>query len=699
METTLPRCQLRTDRFPYAVSADLFGVLDRQRGHLMPWCAVAFGIGVALYFSLRWEPQAFHAQVLLVSGTVVLALCFLDPLATLRPILIAGGLGILGFLSADWRAERVSAPVLEYRMYGPVAGRVVKVDRSASDKVRLTLDQVQSTKLAPKKTPRRVRVSLHGEQQFIRVKPGDFVMTTAHLSPPPGPAEPGGFDFQRHAWFERLGAVGYSRVPVLRFKPADKSSWLIKLQRFRVSLASSIRTRVGGSEGPFAAAILTGDRSTIPKEALDDLRASNLAHLLAISGLHMGLLTGVVFAGVRYLLALLPGLAVRLPTKKVAAVVALAAGFFYLGLSGANVATQRAFIMVAVMLTAVCLDRRALTLRAVAFAALIVLIIRPESIYGPGFQMSFAATTALVAGFRVWRDFGLGQWIPKVLRPIVGVVLSSFLAGIATAPFAAAHFNMFAQYGLLANLLSVPVMGLAVMPGAVIAGLMAPIGLEEPGVWIMRTGLAWILGVAHWVSDLDGAVIRVATPGAWAIPCVSFAGLFLCLWQGPLRCIAAVPLVAVFLAWNVTPRPDFLISDTGGLFGVATAQGRALNKPKGDGFAAGIWLENDGDTASQDTASRRLNADPNRVTIQREGFDVVFDRRKDLTEVDITQACDAFDLVFVVRFEGRLPCTGITAGSLRRAGTVAVWLEPELRFATSNGVRGDRPWVPTKARQ
>ncbi|KKK80916.1 hypothetical protein LCGC14_2818710, partial [marine sediment metagenome] len=215
-------------------------------------------------------------------------------------------------------------------------------------------------------------------------------------------------------------------------------------------------------------AILTGDRSGMGRDTLQALRDSNLAHLLAISGLHMGLLTGVVFSALRFALALIPALALGHPVKKYAAVGALLAGAGYLALSGGNVATQRAYIMVAVVLGAVLLDRRALTLRGVALAATIVLVLRPEALTGPGFQMSFAATTALIAVFRLMRDSG-GPRAPRLLQPVLALVVSSGVAGAATAPIAAAHFNQIAKFGLVANLLSVPLMGTLVMPAAVLA--------------------------------------------------------------------------------------------------------------------------------------------------------------------------------------------------------------------------------------
>lgn len=486
--------------------------VNAQRGHLFGWAPVCVGLGITLYFARETEPDVVACMAALVLGLVSVLGQRVFPEGP-RPLIVGVALVALGFGLAGVRANAVAEPVLGFRYYGPIEGRIVEIDRSQSDAVRLTLDRVVLARMDPDRTPARVRVSLYGEQGYITPEPGQVVILTGHLSPPSGPVEPGGFDFQRMAWFEGLGAVGYTRTPVLLGRSASEGNialWVYE-QRYRISQA--VQERLPGPTGGFAAAIMVGDRSAIDQESLDALRASNLAHLLAISGMHMGILAAFVFGVVRYGLSLWPRCALRVPVKKIAAVVALVAAALYLALSGGNVSTERAFVMVAVMLVAVLMDRRALTLRAVAIAALIVLTLRPEALFGPGFQMSFAATTALVVVFRTLRGREVTH-LPRWSRPVVAVFISSLVAGLATAPFAAFHFNQVAQLGLIANLLSVPLMGTLVMPAAVVAAVLAPLGLEMVGLWVMDLGLRWILGVARFIADQDIALRHVVTPGS-----------------------------------------------------------------------------------------------------------------------------------------------------------------------------------------
>ena len=671
-----------------------FDLILRQRGHLSAWVPVCLAIGVGIYFGLPLEPGS-GAYASLASAVIGLAAAAQWLGERTRPLFLAALLVIVGILAAGARANMVAEPVLGFRYYGPIEGRVIKVDRSQSDKVRLTLDRVVLERTPEWRTPAKVRVSLHSKETFITPEPGMLVMMTGHLSAPQGPVEPNGFDFQRMAWFQRLGAVGYTRSPVLTLAPVEQGLAGVMIQRLRSGISQGVQAMMPGDAGAFAAAIMTGDRSGMKREVLGQLRASNLAHLLAISGLHMGLLTGFVFGAIRLILSLVPVINLHWPIKKIAALIALLAASGYLALSGGNVATERAFIMVAVMLVAILFERRALTLRAVALAAIIVLLRRPEALTGPGFQMSFAATTALVAVFGALRHWD-GANVPRVLRPVVAVLISSFVAGAATAPVAAAHFNQIAHYGLLANMLTVPLMGILVMPAAVMAAVLYPLGLAWVGLGVMRWGVLWILGVAEWVAGLDGALSHVVTPMAAVLPLIGLGMLWLILWQGRLR-YAGIGLALIgFILWANTERPAVLISPSGGLVGLMGAEGRALSKPRGDGFSARSWLENDGDSGlEQAEAFGRAGFSGEKGALR---FMVDGQAFVNLTgkEAEARLAAECLAGIWVVStayYDGEGPCRMIDAASLEQTGALAIYTQKDgLRVTGAKDQAGERLW-------
>lgn len=666
--------------------ARIEAALLEQRGSLFPWTPVCLGLGVGLWFALRSEPGVEIYVGLGAMGVVAVAIALRWP-SGWSPLAWAVALIALGAGLAGARAHGVAAPVLGWRYYGPVEGRVVKLDRSASDALRITLDQVRLDRVAPDRTPARVRLSLHnGDQTGLLA--GQRIMTTAHLSPPQGPAEPGGFDFRRHAWFQRLGAVGYTRNPVMTVAPPQVRGAALRILGARMAASAHVRAILPGDSGGFAAAVTTGDRSGVGQDALQALRDSNLAHLLAISGLHMGLLAGFVFAAIRIAIAAIPPLALRVPGHKIAAIAALIAAAGYLLLSGRNVATERAFVMVAVALFAVLWDRRALSLRAVAAAALIVLVARPEALLSPGFQMSFAATTALVAVFTALRDTALPR-APGWVKPVLGVVISSAVAGAATAPVGAAHFNAMAHYGLAANLLCVPLMGLVVIPAAVLALLLAPFGLDAVGLWLMGAALDWILGVAHYVASLPGAVGHVPGPGPWVLPLLALGALWLVLWQGRARLFGLLPAALSVWLWAGAERPQVLVADNGNLVGVLTPEGRALSKPKGNGFVAGIWLENDGDGAPQQIAAARWPDGAGRARVFRiAGAEIVHLSGK--RAVAAFPGCSKDQIVIAsVPLDLTGPCTQFDPKRLRATGSLAI---TDGKLITARQVSGNRLW-------
>lgn len=667
----------------------LAAVLLGQRGHLFPWAPVCLATGIGVFFALRVEPPELLLWLCGSLGLLAVVQHRAGPVW--GPLLAAVALASLGFALAGARAHQVAGPVLDFRYYGAIEGRVIQIDRSASDALRLTLDRVVLERMDPDEVPTRVRVSLHGTQGYLDPTPGQVVILTGHLSPPGGSVEPGGFDFRRHAWFLRLGAVGYTRKPVLLLEPAGEG---LRVARLRLWLSARVQAALPGERGAFAAAIMTGDRSGMGQDTLQALRESNLAHLLAISGLHMGLLAGFVFAALRLGLLLHPHVRHHWPVKKLAAAGALVAASGYLALSGGNVATERAFMMVAAALCAMMLDRRALSLRSVAIAALVVLVMRPEALMGPGFQMSFAATTALVAVFErltIWqRDHALPRWI----APVMSVVVSSAVAGAATAPVGMAHFNQIAQYGLLANLVAVPVMGIWVVPLAVLAALLMPFGLDWVALEIMALGLGWILGVAHTVAGWEGSVGHIVSPAPIVLPLIAIGGLILCLWRGRGRLSGLAPLGLAAMLWAGTERPPVLIADSGTLVGLMTPQGRALSRDRGSAFVAGVWLENDGQGFNQPQAAA-LWPEPVVDRMARadlEGLNILhLQGKRAAARIDTCQPGQ----IVVSSVDIDLPggCEVFDPARLRNSGSVAVWMEQGTpRIVTDRDLSGARLW-------
>jgi competence protein ComEC len=171
------------------------------------------------------------------------------------------------------------------------------------------------------------------------------------------------------------------------------------------------------------------------------------------------------------------------------------------------------------------------------------------------------------------------------------VFISSLVAGLATAPFAAFHLTQIAQLGLIANLMSVALMGALVMPAAVLAAVLAPLRLDMVGLWAMDLGLRWILGIAHFVADQDGALRHVVTPGPEVLALIAFGGIFVVQWRGSIRWAGVALVILAFALWHVAERLAVLLAESGSLIGVIIETGRVVSKESGEAFAVESWLE------------------------------------------------------------------------------------------------------------
>lgn len=689
------------------------------RAGLFLWVPVWLAAGITLWFHAPgfWSGPALILPAL--AGVAALVMLVATPRMALggrlgwdaADRLRLGSAALLliccGLAMTAARAQMVAAPTLAWRYYGPVEGRLVQIDRSARDRIRLTLDQVVLRDTSPARTPGQVRLSLMDPAADIP-ELGQRVMLTGHLGPPPGPAAPGSFDFRQFAWFARIGAVGYTRTPIMTVRPPEGGIWL--MHRARMSISAGIQSAIGGQAGAVAAALMTGDRSGISEATNESMRASNLYHIISISGLHMSMLAGFVYTAFRLAMVLAQALGARPPlaTHKIAAGAALFSSGVYLWLSGGGVATERSFIMVAVMLGAILCDRRAISLRTVALAATIILICNPESVTAPGFQMSFAATVALILSYGP--GLRLCGALPWWLRPVPLLLLSSFIAGIATAPIAAAHFSRMAQYGLLANMLVVPVMGALVMPAGVIAALLAPFGLAAPALWVMGVGTKWMLLVSDHIAGLGGAVTAIPMPPWQVVPMLCFGAVLTILcWRRNRGAIhraglgAGLALVlAATLIWLTAKRPALLIGPEGEAVGLMTPAGRALSKPAGGAFTVSNWLLEDGDAALQAEAAARPGWQGDRrdrhIDWPEAGVSVWHFTGKGSGERALA-ACAADRIVIASEIAPRrpdgAPCLFIDPETLRQTGALAIDADPGgVTILGTTAYLAHPPWAP-----
>ena len=681
---------------------------DRTRWAL--WLPVALGGGVGLYFVLPIEPAWTVAAA--TAGLALTATVLVATTGKILPRVIFAivAAGSLGFSIAKVRTEIVRAPVLS-RQLGPIRfdARVVDAEPRGNGS-RMVLEPVRLRHLTVTETPRRIRVSVRARS--VVPHPGSWVRVMAVLMPPPGPAMPGDYDFGRWAFYQRLGAVGYLYGRPVPIAPLRAEHWheriYTALESLRGRMTARVRSVIPGNDGVIAAALITGERADIAPEDQTAFRDSGLMHVLSISGLHLALAGGIFFWTIRALFALFPSIVLRFPVKKWAASAAIAGATFYLLISGCEAPAVRSWIMLTMMFVAILVDRPALSMRSVAVAATIILILEPESITEPGCEMSFAAVIGLIAlaeWERAYRaahpDESPNTLWRRLRRYVVGIAVTSIIAGLATAPIAIFHFDRASPFGIIANLAALPVVGAIIMPAATAAMVLMPFGLDTWPLVAMGKGVAIMLAIARWVASLPGAGSVVPVWPQACLIAVMGGGLWVALWRQKWRWLGLAPIALGILFSLLAEPPDLVVARDGRTVGVRGQDGRLVLIGKvADDFAAENWLRRMGDgrtpgeavgTPAQGVRCDGLGC----IATGRDGKLLAVSARAEGLAEDCARA-----QIVVSAVAARRLCHGpelvIDRIDVARTGGYAVWFGKPLRIETVEGERGARPWSTKK---
>lgn len=674
---------------------------------------MAFGCGCAAYFAAPREPALWFALPLATLALVAAVLVrvrlhnrFWIVLASLVAF------ALCGFAAARLRTAVVEAPIVPPKTQGLVEGWVVDVAGPGTGGGRLLIAPYDIEGLPPDRIPDRVRVTVGPDKL---VGPGSYIRLNASLSPPPEPASPGAYDFARDFFFQRIGGVGFI-LSDPQIAEAPQAPLGLKLQMAvnaaRWTLSERIVGVMGVRTGGVAAAMTTGHEAWLQQPDVDAMRDAGIYHILSISGAHMAIVGGFVFLLVRLLIALWPWLALRVSGKKLAAGAGLIAISVYLVISGAPPPAIRSAITLSVAFLAVLADRRAITLHALAVAALLVLAFQPEAVIQPGFQMSFSAAAALIALAEAWprplREINT-PWPIKLVQGIgtwaLAGLAASLVAGLATSAFAIQHFNRVAVWGLPANLMLEPISTLVIMPALALGAVLEGVGLD--GSWLLALadwGIRLMLDMAVMVAGWPKATMTIASAPGFVLA-ISFLGLlWICLWRGRLRWLG-VPFALAVALWPRPPAPVGWIASDGGGAAVVRAGEAVFLRPEAKQFASELWARRRGlTTPAKPEVAAEANYDCNRIrcapTSALEPRIGAWWTRRKPSEKALAWLCANAEIVILKAEVATLPdgCRGRTV--LRTAefdagGSAEIYPAKGggWRFVWANASRGDRPWI------
>lgn len=672
-----------------------------EQGRFLPWLPVFIALGNLSFFSAGRMPAGWVGPLLLLLASATLPLLWRSFLG--RPAALCLCAAALGFAAASLKTHAMPPMPDLPRRAVLVDGLVAAVDPLPEGR-RVLLTGVR---LGPeaKALPRSLRIRLR-TKDTQPIQPGDRLSLRALLHPPYAPSFPGGWDQRRDAYFQNLGGVGFALEVARRAKsvrPNDLAGWW---QGLRERVATRVIAAVPGTAGGVAATLLTGLNSAIPLSDRQAFSTAGLSHILAVAGLHIGIVMTTVFVSLRFALAHWPWVALRYPIKQIAGLAAIAVGGFYMAMTGMHLPIIRSFVMAALVTLGLLAGRRAISMRGLAVAATLLLLLQPQSLGGVSFQMSFAAVLVLIAGYEQ-----LQRAPPAFLRHRPGVIgflardlgfvmTTSILASIATAPFAAYHFGQIETYSIPANMLAVPLTAFWVLPCGLLSYCLMPLHLAFLGLMPMGWGCAALVWVARTASALPAAAIAVPPVPLWGLLLSGFSLVWLCLWQSRARLLAVPPLLfAVFLLPALSRMPDILVSPDFRLVAFRMPQSVYLLSTAKDPFTLQDWRRFFGarpilplpDASAQDVAcaSQGCVLDQNahgRTLLWRGDTPPA-----DCSQVGFILSLDYWD----GPPEGACALTPfIDRGLVQRAGAVAVYLGSHPRIVSDRPPRGDWPWLP-----
>ena len=658
------------------------------------WLPVAFGAGIGMYYGLPGEPPSFLFP-LLAALSLVAAILFWKkakwPLLAL--VLMMVGAAWVNLLTLQKSGVILSEPLTPR----PVIGVVDAIERTEHG-VRFTLSHVTVSDVPAEYTPSRVRLSIRLKKDDQTPLPniGDGIHLMAGLMPPMGPALPHGFDFAQFFYNRNIGAIGYGMPPWQIIAPDPSPGLWNQFRTWRVKVTEDIIATLGKGTGGVAAGLITGDARAITEDDFEALRASNLYHIIAISGEHMVVIAGVIFISLRMLaLLVLPKrVSLQPQVKSIAAGITLLLITAYLFVTGTPISAVRAYVMIVLVLLAILFRRQVDPMRSLSIAALIMLVIAPSDLLEPGFQLSFAATLAIVAlvESRVLR-INPHEKQNRLIRPIhllVTMLLISVVAEIATAPIAISHFNNVSLYGVFANMLATPLMSFFLMPTVALFFILLPFGLHHVALSIMKFGIDGLLGLSRWVADFPYAQQFVPAIPSYGIALFAFGLLWVCLWQSKTRCYGAVAMVLGVMTIFLNPLPDLLVGGAGKQIAIRTKDGFRLAHGRANSMIPELWANGLGYAQFEKAEEPSWRCDTMGCIARVNEKLIAFPSDGLALREDCHRA-----QVIITKVNGATCETGakvMDGGALAHANVVALWLGNETRVGTSADWQGKRPW-------
>ena len=655
------------------------------------------GLGIYLFFSLPYDPSLTFC---LCQFLVAISL-----LMIFRKHYICNRLSVLlfmmsvGFLAAEIRVINISSPQIKSVIENvAVEGTILQIIDSPNNR-KLLLDNLIIENLDSNQTPSSIRISTKSDLSDYAV--GDRIYLTTTLMPPPHPSFPGGFNFAEYSFFKEIGAIGFAQSRPYNLSLNNIDTATKHINNLRKYLGRRIERAIDSKSSAIALALLIGDTTKIDKHSLNVVRISGIAHIIAISGLHVVIVVGLIFLSIRGMLSKFSNLAAVYDLKKIAAIFGIIGSFCYLIIAGSPISAQRAFIMSTITLVAILIDRTPKPIRSIAFAGIIILLLTPESMFSASMQMSFAACISLVASFTYlskvfWPD--QSTHLKKVLVYLLNTVISTLVAGSATAPFVIYHFNQFSTYSILTNIIAVPLTNFILMPLGAVGLLLIPFHLESLALIPMGWGIDFMIYVADIITSLPQSSLNFRSYTTWGLGLIASGGLLFCIMVAHLRWAAAILLLVGMLS-NATffkgNNPDILIDSSGKLFALRVEDSYYFSNKMRARFVRNSWEQLLG-VEDVSTIKKLSNCTQGVCTLSKNGQSITVVSSDDFAAWN-EGICSDHSMIINLSPSRDLACSANTTiidrSFLKTNGNTFIWLNKNgIKISTTLSKLPNRAW-------
>lgn len=672
-------------------SALILDKIFEQRDRLIALIPILFGVGIGAYFLLPIEPSPW---IVLIALEALIILAYIWRFNQNR-LLILGAVALVaaGFTNIQLKSMYLRPPedllYSEEEIY--IKGRITNIDTNYKGQKRITLKEVRDFQEKPINGTYRITLN----HNYNKLKLGDCVEVAARTFPLMHPNIAGGYQFDRKAYFEGINALGFSLADAYPVECKNEKNFGEKITEFiydlRTRIIDKINSKIPKEEAAIAAALIAGSRDNIGRDLTLKYQNSGLAHFLAISGLHMGMIAFLAFFFVRFFMAMIPPLALRYNSKKIAALVVIILSFVYFIISGMQIPAERAFLMILVVLLGTLSNREAISLRSISLAAFVVLLFSPQSLVSASFQMSFAAVLVMAAFYeryaaQITGFFAKNRFYRYILGYLAGILISDLVATIATLPFAIYHFHRIAIYTLLGNILAAPIIGFVVMPCILLSLILMPFGLQDWTFLGVSFGLEQINRITAYVSSLPQAGFKIAAMPFWGFLLIIFGGLWLCVWTAKWRRWGLIPIVIGFMSILTVQMPDFITNVTADIFAVKDNGGQVIVLPvKGNKFVQNVWLET--------LAQEKISPDKKKI-VDKIYFSNRLGENTDfsLLELDCDKVKCIYKSLIILNKTGGVEINGEPVDTQKNLGFSAFINEKTVKLTTIRDSIGHRYW-------